>query len=75
MRRLIFRTRQALNGWLHRQHIADLEQTLSELITARNHIDTDIQRIVTELIAIKQPVSAPPSVVDRVFPDVSPRSY
>lgn len=80
MRRLIAALRARLHTRLHRQRVADLEITLSELITARQHIDRDIERIVLELVAIKSntPIASEKpqaGMVDRAFPDVSPRSY
>ena len=87
MRRLIAWTYSKFLGLCiktHAHHIADLEQILSDLLKTRDALDLEIISTTRQLldahaaraeIARRRHEHFDTSLIDRQFPDVSPRSY
>lgn len=75
------RTADRLRDMHNRQHIADLEQRLSDLVNARTAIDAEIETTAIRLLEAQlhheehQRKKPYPLSVDRAFPDIAPRSY
>lgn len=57
-----------------RQHIADLEQLLSDLLEARQTLDNEIEHAACRLLKARLALDTPDSI-DQTLDDLIPRSY
>lgn len=65
---------QRIRLHFQRQHIADLEQLLSDLLEARQTLDDEIEHAACRLLKARLEHGAPDSI-DQTLDDLIPRSY